>query len=79
MEITANKVEKEFEILMKRKNEIEMNKSDLINDMDELDIKRKSALDACYQKINASFGKIFSSLLPNAFAKITPKDPRDVC
>ena len=41
MEITANKVEKEFEILMKRKNEIEMNKSDLINDMDELDIKRK--------------------------------------
>ena len=41
VEITANKVEKEFEILMKRKNEIEMNKCDLINDMEELDIKRK--------------------------------------
>lgn len=41
VEITANKVEKEFELLMKRKQEIEMNKGDLIKDMDELDIKRK--------------------------------------
>lgn len=48
VEITANKVEKEFELLMKRKHEIETNKVDLIKDMDELDLKRKTALDACY-------------------------------
>ena len=50
VEITSNKVEKEFELLMKRKQEIEMNKGDLIKDMEELDIKRKVifSLSKCY-------------------------------
>lgn len=46
--------------------------------MDELDKKRQITLEKCYMTVNENFGKIFSDLLPNAFAKLSPLEGKHI-
>ena len=58
VEAMSDKVEKEFITLIERKKEIEQNKVDLFQDMEELDQKRKVII--CSLTSHASFYR-FSS------------------
>lgn len=68
----SEKVEKEFRTLLEKRTILETDKNTLNNNMDELDKKKKDALEACWVEVNKDFGKIFGTLLHGAFAKIQP-------
>jgi len=57
VEAMSDKVEKEFITLIERKKEIEQNKVDLFQDMEELDQKRKVVI--CSLTSHASFYRFF--------------------
>lgn len=42
--------------------------------MEELDEKKRQALETTWQKVNADFGAIFSTLLPGTTAKLEPPE-----
>lgn len=42
--------------------------------MDELDEKKRVALETTWKKVNTDFGSIFSTLLPGTSAKLEPEE-----
>ena len=74
----SEKVEKEFKDLIEKRVILEQDKLTLNVNMDELDKKKQEALEKCYLCVNEHFGKIFSTLLPGAFAKIQKMEGRDL-
>ena len=70
VEAMSDKVEKEFKDLIEKRVILEQDKVTLNVNMEELDKKKREALEKCYLSVNEHFGKIFSTLLPGTFAKI---------
>ena len=63
------KAESEYEELLKKREIIEKDKSQI----EELDVK-KETLATTYAKVNRDFGSIFSTLLPDASARLEPSN-----
>jgi len=72
VEAMSDKVEKEYKTLLEKRMILETDKHTLNSNIDELDKKKQEALDTCWVAVNKDFGKIFSTLLPGAFAKVQP-------
>jgi len=66
------KAQKEYEDLIKKKNQIEADKAQIENFIKELDKKKNEALQKTWGKVDKDFGSIFSTLLPGAKAKLVP-------
>ena len=64
------KAESEYEELLKKREIIEKEKSQI----EELDVKKKETLATTYAKVNRDFGSIFSTLLPDASARLEPSN-----
>ena len=64
------KAESEYEELLKKREIIEKEKSQI----EELDVKKKETLAMTYAKVNRDFGSIFSTLLPDASARLEPSN-----
>ena len=69
-ETEFNQMNKQFTSLENNFNEVHTNKDMFIKNINLLDQKKTKTVDNCFNKVNASFGKIFSSFLPNANAQM---------
>lgn len=78
VEAMSDKVEKEYKALLEKKHILENDKVTLNHNMEELDKKKKEALDSCWKQVNVNFGKIFGTLLQGATAKIQPISGKDI-
>ncbi len=68
------KAEQEYNELKRKKDVVENDKEKIELVMDELDEKKKAALQTTWLKVNADVGSIFSTLLPGATAKLEPEE-----
>jgi structural maintenance of chromosome 2 len=78
VETMSDKVEKEFKSLLEKRSILETDKMTLVQNIEELDKKKKEALEKCWSEVNANFGRIFSTLLHGAFAKVQPVNGIDL-
>ncbi|NWV85854.1 SMC2 protein, partial [Dasyornis broadbenti] len=62
--------EERYNDLMKKKRIVENDKIKILAVIEELDQKKKEALDIAWKKVNEDFGSIFSTLLPGARAML---------
>ncbi|XP_037106989.1 structural maintenance of chromosomes protein 2 [Syngnathus acus] len=67
-----SEAEERYNDLMKKKRIVENDKAKILQTIEELDQKKKVALNVAWQKVNKDFGSIFSTLLPGASAKLAP-------
>ncbi|NWT21767.1 SMC2 protein, partial [Cardinalis cardinalis] len=63
--------EERYNDLMKKKRIVENDKIKILAVIEELDRKKKQALDIAWKKVNEDFGSIFSTLLPGARAVLS--------
>ncbi|NWV28362.1 SMC2 protein, partial [Origma solitaria] len=71
--------EERYNDLMKKKRIVENDKIKILGVIEELDQKKKEALDIAWKKVNEDFGSIFSTLLPGARAMLVAcKTHRDL-
>ncbi|NWY29493.1 SMC2 protein, partial [Pheucticus melanocephalus] len=63
--------EERYNDLMKKKRIVENDKIKILAVIEELDRKKKQALDIAWKKVNEDFGSIFSMLLPGARAVLS--------
>ena len=75
VDIMADQYEKEYNDLVKKKEIIVKDKQNIQNAIDELDKKRKDALNDIYAQVNKSINSIYSTLLPGTKAKLSQVDP----
>lgn len=68
------KAEQEYNELKRKKDVVENDKQKIELVMDELDEKKREALQTTWHKVNADFGSIFSTLLPGTTAKLEPEE-----
>ena len=78
VEAMSDKVEKEYKSLLEKRHILEHDKVTLNVNIEELDKKKKEALDKCWKEVNKNFGKIFGTLLPGAFAKLQLIPGKDI-
>ncbi|NXI88228.1 SMC2 protein, partial [Rhipidura dahli] len=71
-------VEERYNDLMKKKRIVENDKSKILEVIEELDQKKKEALDIAWKKVNEDFGSIFSTLLPGARAMLAASKVHNV-
>ena len=64
------KAESEYEELLKKREIIEKDKSQI----EKVIVKKKETLATTYAKVNRDFGSIFSTLLPDASARLEPSN-----
>lgn len=58
--------------LRKKKKLVEDDRETLIKVIEELEVKKREAVEAVYKKANENFNKIFSRVLPGTSAKMVP-------
>lgn len=68
------KAEQEYNELKRKKDVVENDKQKIEEVMDELDEKKRVALETTWKKVNGDFGSIFSTLLPGTTAKLEPEE-----
>ena len=66
------KAESEYQELLRKREIIEKDRSQIEKVMEELDVKKRETLASTYAKVNRDFGSIFSTLLPGASARLEP-------
>ncbi|XP_068858263.1 structural maintenance of chromosomes protein 2 [Aphelocoma coerulescens] len=71
-------VEERYNDLMKKKRIVENDKTKILAVIEELDRKKKAALDIAWKKVNEDFGSIFSTLLPGARAMLAASKANNV-
>ncbi|KAM4753352.1 structural maintenance of chromosomes protein 2 [Cyanocitta cristata] len=71
-------VEERYNDLMKKKRIVENDKTKILAVIEELDQKKKAALDIAWKKVNEDFGSIFSTLLPGARAMLAASKANNV-
>ncbi|NWV53098.1 SMC2 protein, partial [Daphoenositta chrysoptera] len=71
-------IEERYNDLMKKKRIVENDKTKILSVIEELDKKKKEALDIAWKKVNEDFGSIFSTLLPGARAVLAPSKAHNV-
>ncbi|NWS73655.1 SMC2 protein, partial [Crotophaga sulcirostris] len=67
-----------FDDLMEKKKVVENDKAKIILTIEELDQKKKEALNIAWRKVNEDFGSIFSTLLPGARAVLVPSKSENI-
>lgn len=72
------KTEEQYEELMKKRAQIEIDKTNIQEVIKDLSEKKKEALKKACVLVNEFFGSIFSILLPGANAKLMPVNPASV-
>ncbi|NXT08877.1 SMC2 protein, partial [Prunella fulvescens] len=70
--------EERYNDLMKKKRIVENDKIKILAVIEELDQKKKQALDIAWKKVNEDFGSIFSTLLPGARAMLAASKNNNV-
>ncbi|NWT96632.1 SMC2 protein, partial [Urocynchramus pylzowi] len=70
--------EEKYNDLMKKRRIVENDKMKILAVIEELDRKKKQALDIAWKKVNEDFGSIFSTLLPGARAMLAPSKNHNV-
>jgi structural maintenance of chromosome 2 len=70
--------EKESQELSRKRLIIATDRKKLIEYMDEVDNKKKDALNEAWKKINTDFGSIFSTFLPNSNARLVAPEGKTV-
>ncbi|NXH38968.1 SMC2 protein, partial [Dicaeum eximium] len=70
--------EERYNDLMKKKRIVENDKTKILAVIEELDRKKKQALDIAWKKVNEDFGSIFSTLLPGAKAMLAASKTHNV-
>nr|XP_030113530.3 structural maintenance of chromosomes protein 2 [Taeniopygia guttata] len=70
--------EEKYNDLMKKKRIVENDKLKILAVIEELDQKKKQALDIAWKKVNEDFSSIFSTLLPGARAMLAPSKSHNV-
>ncbi|NXR60164.1 SMC2 protein, partial [Rhadina sibilatrix] len=70
--------EERYNDLMKKKRIVENDKMKILAVIEELDRKKKQALDIAWKKVNEDFGSIFSTLLPGAKAVLVATKTQNV-
>jgi structural maintenance of chromosome 2 len=68
------KAEEEYTELKRKKDVVENDKQKIREVMDELDDKKREALQTTWRKVTADLGSIFSTLLPGTTAKLEPEE-----
>ncbi|XP_030092877.1 structural maintenance of chromosomes protein 2 [Serinus canaria] len=63
--------EERYNDLTKKKKVVENDKQRILEVIEELDRKKKQALEVAWKKVNEDFGSIFSTLLPGARAMLS--------
>ena len=69
-EIKYDNVNKRYQQIIERREELENNKTTLTSSITTLDHKKIDTVLQCFNRVNKNLGKIFSSLLPGAFAEM---------
>ncbi|XP_032940665.1 structural maintenance of chromosomes protein 2 [Catharus ustulatus] len=70
--------EERYNDLMKKKRIVENDKLKILAVIEELDRKKKQALEIAWKKVNEDFGSIFSTLLPGARAMLAASKNHNV-
>jgi len=78
VEVMADQYEKEYKSLIEKKQILLENKTQIQKAIDELDEKRKIAIEEIFSSVNKNLNKIYSSLLPNTKAKLVPVIENDL-
>ena len=65
-----NKVFEEYEELLNRKQQVFNDKDKIISVIEDLDKKKKTAVNEAWAEITKNLSQIFSKLLPNCDAKV---------
>ena len=68
------KAETDFNELTRKKQSILSDKNKIEGVINELETKKKQALDTTWAKVTRDFGSIFSTLLPGTMAKLEPPE-----
>ena len=71
-----DKAEGEFKALQEKRRIVLDDRKKIQDVIGELDEKKKEALSVTWNKVNADFGSIFSTLLPGTSAKLEPPEAR---
>ena len=66
------KAEHEYTELKRKKDVVEADKAKIRATMDDLDEKKRDALQTTWKKVDGDLGSIFSTLLPGTMAKLEP-------
>lgn len=72
------KAEQDYVELKKKREIILEDRASIMKTIQELDTRKKKALEVAYTKVNRDFGDIFSTLLPGATAKLAPVDGKSI-
>jgi len=72
VDIMADQYEKEYNDLIKKREIIVKDKTNIEKAIKELDEKRKDALEDIYNQVNKNLNSIYTSLLPGTKAKLDP-------
>jgi structural maintenance of chromosome 2 len=72
VDIMADQYEKEYNDLIKKREIIVKDKTNIEKAIKELDEKRKDALEDIYSQVNKNLDSIYSTLLPGTKAKLDP-------
>ncbi|XP_005061195.1 PREDICTED: structural maintenance of chromosomes protein 2 [Ficedula albicollis] len=73
-----SEAEERYNDLMKKKRIVENDKTKILAVIEELDQKKKQALEIAWKKVNEDFGSIFSTLLPGARAVLAATKTHNV-
>ncbi|KAF1995442.1 RecF/RecN/SMC protein [Amniculicola lignicola CBS 123094] len=71
-------VEKKGASLEKNMDTVKRDKRKIEETIEKLDEYKKTALEKTWTKVNSDFGKIFTLLLPGAFAKLDPPEGKTI-
>ena len=71
-------IEKQYESLLGKKKIVQKDKERLIKTIDELDTRRKTALNEVWSQVSTDFGTIFHTLFPAANSKIILVNSEDI-
>jgi len=74
----VEQAQQEYDQLLEKKQQIEGDKSKIVDFISELDKKKNKELMETYKKVDKDFGSIFSTLLPGAVAKLEPDKGKTV-
>ena len=72
--LLLEKEEEHYKLLIERRKKVEGDKVKILNNIKDLDEKKKINLKKAWTEVDANFSSIFSTILPGAQAKLMPPD-----
>lgn len=72
--LLLEKEEEHYKLLIERRKKVEGDKVKILNNIKDLDEKKKLNLKKAWTEVDANFGGIFSTILPGTQAKLMPPD-----